>query len=125
MSRKIIVADDSESVRQMIRFSLKQANYEVTEARNGSEALKKIRDTHTDMLITDLDMPGMNGIELIRNVRAISGYQSLPILILTAKSDTLIKQKAKAAGADGWITKPFRPAQLLAVVDKLLINKGC
>lgn len=118
MAHRIMSVDDSTSIRQMLVFSLKQGDYEVTEASGAAEAIEKIQEISVDMLITDLDMPGMNGIELTRKVRELSQYQTLPILILTTESDQSIKDTAKAAGATGWITKPFTPSQLLAVVDK-------
>jgi two-component system chemotaxis response regulator CheY len=120
MNKKIMVVDDSHSVRQMICFSLKRADFEILEAGNGEDALQKINGSLIDMLITDLDMPKMGGIELIKNIRRISKYRAVPIAILTTESDDSVKQKAKAAGANGWITKPFRPNQLVGVVNRML-----
>jgi two-component system chemotaxis response regulator CheY len=120
MTPKIMTVDDSESIRQMAMFSLKQLKYELMQAANGVEALKGLRETPVNMLITDLDMPEMNGMELVRHVRAMPEYKNIPIIILTTESDTKIKQKAKAIGATGWITKPFTPKQLVNVVKTVM-----
>ena len=124
MNKTILTADDSATIRQMIVFTLRRADYEVIEAVNGKDALKKLGDSDVAMLITDLDMPEMNGIELIRNIRLRQKYKSLPIVIMTTESSAAAKQTAKAAGASGWITKPFTPAQLIGVADKLLSAAG-
>ena len=123
MSKTILAADDSASIRQMIAFTLRRADYEVIEAENGRDALEKLGNTDVLMVITDLDMPEMNGIELIKKIRSRAKYKSLPIVMLTTESAATVKQTAKAAGATGWITKPFTPAQLIGVVRKLLGNK--
>ncbi len=115
-----MAVDDSESIRQMLTFSLKMGDYEVLEAENGQDAYEKLLETEADLLITDLDMPKMNGIELIRQVREIPRYRSMPIIILTIHSDTEMKKQARAAGANGWIVKPFRPNQLIGVLKKVL-----
>lgn len=120
MNRNILTVDDSESMRQMIGFCLKQKDYTILEAKNGTEALAKLRENSVDAMITDLDMPEMGGIDLIKNARRIPGYLKMPIIILTTESETGMKSRAKSAGATGWITKPFTPKQLLAVVDKVL-----
>ncbi|QTA83573.1 Chemotaxis protein [Desulfonema limicola] len=113
-----MTADDSASIRQMLAFCLKKGNYQVTGALDGQEAYEKIQTISVDMLITDIDMPRMNGIQLIQNVRSLPQYRRIPILILTTQSDSTIKIKAKSAGASGWIVKPFTPAQLLKLVEK-------
>jgi len=123
MSRTILAADDSASIRQMIAFTLRRADYDVIEAENGMDALEKLGNADVLMVITDLDMPEMNGIELIKKIRIRAKYKSLPIVMLTTESAATVKQTAKAAGATGWITKPFTPAQLIGVVSKLLGNK--
>ncbi|MGE0085872.1 MAG: response regulator [Desulfococcaceae bacterium] len=120
MKQKIMAVDDSESIRQMVSFSLKMGNYEVMEAENGQDAYEKLLETSVDMLITDLDMPEMNGIDLIRQVREIPKYRNMPILILTTHSDTEMKKQARLAGANGWIIKPFRPNQLIGAVRKVI-----
>lgn len=115
-----MTADDSASVRQMVSFTLKDAGYEVVEATDGQDALDKISNSSVNMLITDLNMPRMDGIELIRAVRAIPKFKFIPIIMLTTESQAEKKQEGKAAGATGWIVKPFKPDQLLGVVKKVL-----
>ena len=120
MPKTIMTADDSASLRQMVSFTLKQANYEVMEAVDGRDALKKLDGVSVDMLITDLNMPNMDGIELIRQVRAKPQSKFIPIIMLTTESQASKKQEGKSAGATGWIVKPFKPEQLIAVVKKVL-----
>ena len=120
MSKTIMTADDSSSVRQMVSFTLKQAGYSVVEAINGNDAISKIKTTPIHMLISDLNMPGMDGLELIKQVRAMPQYKFIPIIMLTTESQADMKQKGKAAGATGWIVKPFQPEQLLSVIKKVL-----
>ncbi len=119
MSKRIMTVDDSSSVRQMVGFTLKDAGYEVVEAVDGKDALTKLSGT-VDMIITDLNMPNMDGIELIRQVRALPNYKFVPIVMLTTESQAEKKQAGKEAGATGWIVKPFKPDQLLAVVKKVV-----
>jgi len=120
MSKVIMTVDDSISIRQMVNFTLKQAGYEVIEAVDGQDALKKIVGSPVAMLITDLNMPNMNGIELIIQVRARPEFKFIPVIMLTTESQDGKKQEGKAAGATGWIVKPFKPEQLLMVVKKVL-----
>lgn len=120
MAKVIMTADDSASVRQMVAFTLKGAGYEVVEAVDGQDALGKLNGTAVNMLITDLNMPNMDGIELIRQVRGQSQFKFMPIIMLTTESQGSKKQEGRAAGATGWIVKPFKPDQLLAVVAKVL-----
>jgi len=115
-----MTVDDSASVRQMVSFTLKQAGYEVVEAVDGKDALSKIDNSGIHMMITDLNMPNMDGIELIKQVRSNSQYKFIPIIMLTTESQEEKKQAGKAAGATGWIIKPFKPEQLLGVVKKVL-----
>jgi len=119
MGKTIMTVDDSSSVRQMVSFTLKDAGYSVVEAADGKDALQKLQG-QVDMIITDLNMPNMDGIELIKNVRATSGYKFIPIVMLTTESQNDKKQEGKKAGASGWIVKPFKPPQILSVVQKLL-----
>ncbi len=120
MSHVIMTADDSASIRQMVSFTLKDAGYEIVEAVDGKDALEKIGAKKIHMLITDLNMPNIDGIELITQVRAMPEYKFMPIIMLTTESQAGKKQEGKAAGATGWIVKPFKPAQLIAVVKKVL-----
>lgn len=119
MSKLIMSVDDSASIRQMVCFTLRNAGYEVIEASDGKDALGKLSGP-VKMVITDLNMPNMDGIELIRRIRATPAYKFIPVVMLTTESQAARKQEGKAAGATGWIVKPFKPEQLLAVVQKLL-----
>ena len=120
MSKTIMTVDDSASVRQMVSFTLKNAGYGVVEACDGQDALSKINGGAINMVITDLNMPNMDGLGLIRALRANPGFKFTPIVMLTTESQDSMKQQGKAAGATGWIVKPFKPEQLLAVVKKVL-----
>ena len=120
MGKTIMTADDSASVRQMVSFTLKQSGYEVIEAVDGKDALQKLGGQKVDMLITDLNMPNLDGIGLIKGARAIPACKFIPIVMLTTESQDSKKQEGKAAGATGWIVKPFKPEQLLSVVKKVL-----
>ena len=119
MPKKIMTVDDSASVRQMVAMTLRNAGYDVVEASDGKDALSKLSGP-VDMIITDLNMPNMDGITLIKSVRAQSQYKFIPIVMLTTESQAEKKQVGKNAGATGWIVKPFKPDQLLAVVQKVL-----
>ena len=120
MSKVILTADDSSSVRQMVSFTLKQAGYDIVEACDGKDALAKAKTNKVNMVITDLNMPNMNGIEFIKNVRAKAEFKFTPIVMLTTESQAEKKAEGKSAGATGWIVKPFKPDQLVAVVNKVL-----
>ena len=120
VSKVIMTVDDSASVRQMVSFTLRDAGYEVVEAVDGQDALTKKDSRPMNMVITDLNMPNLNGIELIRALRSDPAYRFIPIVMLTTESQAETKQEGKAAGATGWIVKPFKPEQLLAVVKKVL-----
>lgn len=116
----ILIVDDSPSIRQMIRLVLGPLGHALVEAENGAEGLNQGKAGGFDLVITDLNMPVMNGMEMIRGLRALPAFMGVPIVFLTTESDAAVKQEAKAAGATGWITKPFKPEQLLAVLAKLV-----
>ena len=120
ITRRILAVEDSTSMRQMISFTLTEAGYTVTEASDGREALSRLPEGKIDMIITDLNMPNMNGIELTRTLRSDPAFKFLPIVFLTTESQMHKKQAAKEAGATGWIVKPFKREQLLGVVKKVL-----
>ncbi|WP_186457492.1 response regulator [Nitrospirillum amazonense] len=120
MAKTVLSVDDSSSVRQMVKLTLSGAGYDVVQASDGAEGLAKAKDTVVDLVVTDLNMPVMNGLDLIRALRQLPAYRGVPILFLTTESDADMKQAAKAAGATGWITKPFQQEQLVAVVRKVL-----
>ncbi len=120
MDKTILTADDSASVRQMVAFTLKGAGYQVIEASDGEDALSKLDGSPVHMVITDLNMPKLDGIGLIKRVRSSTKYRFIPIIMLTTESQASKKQEGRKAGATGWIVKPFKPDQLLAVVKKVL-----
>lgn len=120
MNKTIMTVDDSASIRQMVGFTLREAGYNVLEAKDGADALSKATGVHVHMVITDLNMPNMDGIELIKNLRANHAHKFIPIIMLTTESQDSKKQEGRSAGATGWIIKPFKPEQLLAVVQKVL-----
>lgn len=120
MAKMIMTVDDSSSIRQMVSFTLHEAGYNVMEAVDGEDALNKLDGNPVNMLITDLNMPNMDGITLIKNVRNNSATKFVPIIMLTTESQVAKKMEGKAAGATGWIVKPFQQDQLLAVVKKVL-----
>ena len=120
MAKVILTVDDSASVRQMVSFTLKNAGYEVITAVDGQDALGKLNGGTINLVITDLNMPNLDGIGLIRQLRADAKYKFLPIIMLTTESQAEKKQEGKAAGATGWIVKPFTPEQLVAVAKKVL-----
>jgi len=123
MRKKILIVDDSATVRLALSSALSEAGHEIVEACNGHEALEYLENeeiTPINMLITDLNMPKVDGIDLIRQVRRTSGFRFVPIIMLTSESDDDKKQKGKAAGASGWVVKPFKPEQLLTVVNMVM-----
>lgn len=120
MPKLIMTADDSASIRQMVSFTLKQNGYDVIEAVDGRDALTKLSSQKVDMLITDLNMPNLDGMGLIKGVRSGALNKFIPIIMLTTESQDGRKAEGKAAGATGWIIKPFKPEQLIAVVKKVL-----
>jgi len=118
--KTVLTVDDSASVRTMVKITMSSAGYGVVEAGDGLEGLAKAKSTACNLVITDLNMPNMNGIEFIRALRQLAPYRGVPIVFLTTESDDEVKKQAKAAGATGWITKPFKQDQLLAVAKKFL-----
>ncbi len=119
MSKTILTVDDSASIRQMVSLTLAGAGYRVLQATNGSEGYDAAVSGGPDAVITDLNMPVMNGIEFIRKFRQHPAGRGVPIILLTTESDAELKREAKEAGATGWITKPFQQEQLLAVMKKV------
>jgi two-component system chemotaxis response regulator CheY len=124
MSKTALVVDDSLSIRQMLAFTLQQAGFTVLQGANGVEGLQQLQfplnKGRVDLIITDLNMPQMDGITFIRSLRAVDGCRFTPVLMLTTESQETKKQEGKAAGATGWIVKPFDPEKLLAVVKRLV-----
>lgn len=120
MAKTVLCVDDSASIRQMVGFTLKSSGYEVIDAVDGSDALDKIRTSSVDLVLTDQNMPRMDGLTLIRTLRAQAQYQQLPILMLTTESSDEMKAEGRAAGATGWLVKPFDPQKLIMVVKKVI-----
>jgi two-component system chemotaxis response regulator CheY len=120
MAHTLLIVDDSASMRQMVTFTLQDAGYEVIAAGNGREALGKLDGAKLSMVITDLNMPEMDGIELIRQLRGKPGYKFIPIVMLTTESQDAKKQAGKQAGASGWMVKPFKPEQLVDTVRRFV-----
>lgn len=120
MMKTILAVDDSGSLRQMLAFSLKAAGYGVIEAVDGQDGLNKAKLQNVDLVLTDQNMPGMDGVSLIKALRGLKNYKNVPILMLTTESGDDIKALGKAAGANGWLVKPFDPARLIEVVKKLI-----
>ena len=120
MAKTILTVDDSASIRNMVTFTLKGSGYEVTEAVDGQDGLDKAKAKAFDLILTDQNMPRMDGITLIQNLRAMAQFLSTPILMLTTESGDDMKAKGKAAGATGWLVKPFDPQKLIDVVKKVI-----
>jgi len=120
VSAQLLIVDDSTSMRQMVAFALSSAGYAVHEAEDGQAALDKAKGQKFDAVVTDVNMPRMDGIELIRQLRQLPDYKFTPLLMLTTESGADKKQEGRAAGATGWLVKPFEPAQLVATVGKVL-----
>lgn len=120
MTASILAVDDSPSLRMAVRTALVGAGYSVTEACDGVDALGKAAGTRFDLVVTDLNMPNMDGLTLIRELRRNPAQAGVPIVFLTTESDDSIKQQAKAAGATGWLVKPFDPDQLVRIARKVI-----
>lgn len=119
MSKTILTIDDSASIRQMVSMTLMTAGYDVVEAADGAQGYEKAIAQPIDAVLTDLNMPVMNGIEFVRKFREHPSSKGVPIILLTTESDDELKRQAKEAGATGWIVKPFKQDQLLAVIKKV------
>ncbi len=120
MSKSILTVDDSASMRQMLGFILKAAGYEVIQAVDTDQAMKYAGERSFDMVLTDQNMPGSDGLSLVRALRALPAYSKTPIVILTTESSDEMKSKGRAAGATGWMVKPFDPNRLIEIVQKLV-----
>ena len=118
--KTILAVDDSTSMRKMVSFTLTTSGYNVIEACDGLDGLTKARENNIDLVLSDVNMPNMNGIELTKSLRSEESYKYTPILLLTTEACEDKKSEGKSAGVTGWITKPFNPPKLLKIVDKLL-----
>lgn len=119
MSKIALTVDDSKTIREMVSFTLKNEGFEVIEAEDGQQAISVLGGREVNLIITDLNMPNMDGLELIKNLRSNPAYKFTPILMLTTEGDATKKQQGKEAGATGWIVKPFNPEKLIQVVNKV------
>ena len=120
MARSILTVDDSTTMRQMLGLILQSAGYEVVQATNAEEALNFASEAQFDMVLTDQNMPGNDGLTLVRSLRALPAYAKTPIIMLTTESSNEMKSKGRDAGATGWMVKPFDPNRLLEIVGKLV-----
>ena len=120
MAKSVLTVDDSASIRQMVAFTLKTAGYEVIEAVDGQDGLDKAKAKSVNLVLTDQNMPKMDGLTLIKALRGLPQYKATPILMLTTESSDAMKTQGKAAGATGWLVKPFDPQKLLEVVKKVI-----
>lgn len=121
MAKTILVVDDSASVRTVVSTALKGAGYNVIQASDGKDALSKMTGDKIHMIISDVNMPNMDGIEFVKEVKKLANYKFTPICMLTTESEASKMQEGKAAGAKAWIVKPFQPPKLLAAVEKLVL----
>lgn len=121
MAKTILVVDDSSSLRQVVGIALKGAGYDVIEACDGKDALGKITGQKVHLIISDVNMPNMDGITFVKEVKKIPEHKFVPIIMLTTESQEAKKQEGQAAGAKAWVVKPFQPAQMLTAVSKLVM----
>lgn len=121
MTKKILIVDDSASVRTVARMALRERGYDVVEASNGQEALTKLEDDRCHLVISDVNMPVMDGISLLKEIKALPNYKFTPVIMLTTEAGEDKKQEGRAAGAKAWITKPFQPQLLVDAVSKLIM----
>lgn len=119
MPKTVLTVDDSRSMREMVAFTLRKAGYEVREAEDGRRAIEALQSGPADVVITDLNMPVMDGVALIRAIRADPKHRAVPILMLTTESSDARKAEGKSAGATGWLVKPFDPEKLIDVVKRV------
>lgn len=121
MAKTVMVVDDSSSVRQVVSIALKSAGYDVIEACDGKDALAKLNGQKIHLMISDVNMPNMDGITFVKEVKKLANYKFTPIIMLTTESQEAKKLEGQAAGAKAWVVKPFQPAQMLAAVSKLIL----
>ncbi|WP_150048016.1 MULTISPECIES: response regulator [Methylomonas] len=121
MSKTILIVDDSASVRQVVKIALTGAGYDVIEGVDGKDALSKLTGQKVHLIISDVNMPNMDGITFVKEVKKLAAYKFTPIIMLTTESQETKKQEGQAAGAKAWVVKPFQPAQMLAAVSKLIL----
>jgi two-component system chemotaxis response regulator CheY len=120
MAKTVLAIDDSASIRQMVAFTLKSSGYEVVEAVDGMDGLEKAKAKTFNLILSDQNMPRMDGLTLIKSLRGMPQYKTVPILMLTTESSDAMKQQGRAAGATGWLVKPFDPQKLIEIVKKVI-----
>lgn len=121
MSKTVMIVDDSASMRQTVKICLSSAGYDVVEAVDGKDGLAKLDGRRVHLIISDVNMPNMNGIDMVKAIKQLPSYRFTPIMMLTTEADATKKSEGQAAGAKAWVVKPFRPEQLLAAVAKLIL----
>ena len=121
MAKTILIVDDSASVRQVVKIAVTGAGYDVIEGVDGKDALSKLTGQKVHLIISDVNMPNMDGITFVKEVKKLDAYKFTPIIMLTTESQEEKKQQGQAAGAKAWVVKPFQPAQMLAAVAKLIM----
>jgi len=119
MRKLVLTVDDSAAIREMLSYVLKSVGHKVIEAEDGMDGLQKALSRQVDLVITDQSMPKMDGITLVKALRALPQYKKVPILLLTTESSDSMKDEGRTAGATGWLVKPFDPTKLIEVVDKV------
>ncbi len=121
MAKTILIVDDSASLRQVVSIALKGAGYDVLEAVDGKDGLSKLTGAKINLIISDVNMPNMNGIEFVKSVKQMDNYKFTPIIMLTTESQEQMIQQGKEAGVKAWVVKPFKPEQMLDAVSKLIL----
>ncbi|RJG01199.1 response regulator [Noviherbaspirillum sedimenti] len=121
MAKTIMIVDDSVSLRQVVSIALKRAGYDVIEGRDGQDALSKLNGQKVHLIISDVNMPNMDGISFVRALKQMPSYKFTPVIMLTTESQEAKKQEGQAAGAKAWMVKPFKPEQMLGAVQKLVL----
>ncbi|AHV36276.1 TPA: response regulator [Aeromonas dhakensis] len=121
MPKTVLIVDDSATIRQVVGMTLKGAGYEVMEASDGKDALKKLDGKKINLIISDVNMPNMDGISFVKEAKKLASYKFTPVIMLTTESQDSKKQEGQAAGAKAWVVKPFQPDQMLAAVAKLIM----
>lgn len=121
MAKTILIVDDSGSLRQVVGISLRQNGYDVLEACDGQDALRKLTGQKVHLIISDVNMPNMDGITFVKQVKQLPAYRFVPVVMLTTESQASKKAEGQEAGAKAWVVKPFRPDQLIGVVQKLVL----
>ncbi len=121
MAKTIMIIDDSATLRQVVAVTLKKAGYDVLEASDGKDALNKLTGQKVNLIICDVNMPNMDGITFLKELKTKAAYKFTPVIMLTTESQEARKQEGRAAGAKAWVVKPFKPEQMLAAIEKLVL----